>query len=266
MTDTVLPFPIQIGVIGAPGSGKQKVIEKYQELASEWYTDNDSSLEVVANAGNVIQDDFDLAMGAFGGWEMDMRAFWNRVEREDQLRMANKSFIASGTAIEHLAHCGVNLESLIMGIQTPDQQQRVESYKVGMMALTFLFLGGFRYHFGFYIPHTGTSLIVPGADQTENNYGMKVDNGIRQIFGNFGLRIQVLEGSSDEQAQEMFDTVKRIVENGPDAPPDDAEEGQDQRLPQPEDPQEPSELDDLIEAEQYEAPVEEGVEAGTDEG
>lgn len=213
---TALEFPIQIGLIGAPGAGKQALAAEFQKISADWFEANNSPLNLVENAGNVIEREFDAAMAQFGSWEEDLRAFYNRVDREDKLRVEGKSFISLGTSVEHLAHCGTNLETVFMGIQTPEQLQRVEQYKVGMMTLTFLFTQGFRYIFGFYLPHPATALVVPGMDQTDSNYGKRVDNGIRQIFGNFGLRIQMLDQPTvEEKALEMFSTIKDIVENGP---------------------------------------------------
>lgn len=221
MTEPVkLEFPTCIGLMGAPGSGKQAVIEAFQKIAGDWFEEKGSPLNVLPNAGQHIEDKYDVAMGSFGGWQHDLQAFFTRTELEDDARLNNKSFITSGTAIEHIAHCGTNMENVILGIQTPEQQALVEQYKIAMMSLTFLFsTQGFRYWFGFYLPHPDKVLIVPGEDQTENNYNKRVDNGIRQILGNFNLRIQVLDQpTAEEKAQEIFNVVKDIMENGPKLP------------------------------------------------
>lgn len=211
---TAVPFPISIGLVGAPGSGKQAIGEKFAELSYGWWPEG-HDFRLIGNAGNVIEDEYDRAMGVFGSWDDDLRAYHLRYEAEQRAIKDGASFLSLGTAVENIAHCGINLENIMVGLSTPEMQALVQRQQVTMTALTFLFLQGFRYTFGFYVPHSGKTIILPGQDDSENSYNQRIDGAIRTVFGNFGVRIQVLdEPTIDEKAQVMFETVRNIVENG----------------------------------------------------
>jgi hypothetical protein len=222
---TQIPFPIQIGLTGAPGSGKSLVAEKFQEISRDWIAENQSELYIIPNMGNVIEQSFDIAMGPNGAWIDDQRAYWNRFEAEQAARAAGVSWISVGTGLDNIAHCGINLELIMTGLQTPDQEVRMQRQQVTMTALTFQFLEQFRYLFGFYVPYVTSSIILPGQETSpEEAYSTKIDMALRTIFANFGIRIQALEGTPDQQAASMFETVQRIMEQGPEIPEEQPEQ------------------------------------------
>ena len=212
---TVVEFPISIALIGAPGSGKQEITQAYKDIADPWFAVKEAgALNVLANPGNVIQEELNTAMGLFGGWKEDLRVFFRRYEQEQAFRANGENFITLGTALENLAHCGVNMENIIRSIQTEEQQQALQIQQIAMTQLTYLFTSTFQYTFAFYVPKTD-SIILPDASDSEDNYNRRVDDALKMVFNNFGIRIQVLGGTVEEKAQEIFDTVARIVENGP---------------------------------------------------
>lgn len=216
---TKIPFPISIGLVGAPGSGKRQVGEAFQALSAEYFENNDSELWVLDNAGQTIADDFDQALGVFGSPWDDLRAYFRRYESEQMAQAKGVSFLTLGTAVDHIAHTGINLETIVTGLQTPDQEIKVQQGQLVMTVLTMLMQQHFRYTFGFYVPHPGTSIILPGDPDTENEYNQRIDRGIQMVFMNFNMRIQVLDQATpEEKAQEMFDTIQRIMENGPELP------------------------------------------------
>ena len=218
-TKTKIPFPIAIGLVGAPGSGKAQLGQMFFEIANEYFTENDSDLWVIENAGRIIEQDFDYAMGVYGSYVDDMRAYHIRQEMEHAALAKGVSYITLGTPVDHIAHTGINLETLMTGLQTPDLEAKVQRWQVTMTMMTFLMQSHFRYTFGFYLPHPGTSVILPGEADTESEYNQRIDKAIQMVMANFGMRIQVLnEGTLEDKAQTMFDTVKRIMENGPELP------------------------------------------------
>lgn len=245
-----IEFPVQIGLVGAPGSGKQRLVDEFIKIAGSWFEENDSPLFVVRNPGEVIEQEHDQAMGAFGSYVEDFWAFFNRYERESQLRLEGKSFISLGTALDNIAHCGVNMESIVAGVQTPQTEQRFQKQQVAMTTLTFLFLDRFKYLFGFYLPYKA-SVVLPGDDEFDANYNARIDKALQMVFANFGLRIQTLDQPTfEEKAQAMFDTIKDIVENGPKPIEEESE-------PQPE-----LETSDEDQVEPDSPPVEEATLAG----
>lgn len=218
MTETAIPFPISIGLVGAPGSGKEDLADTFLGISADWFAEHEAEFEVIPNSGRLIEEK-GQAMGVFGDANDDLRAHFLRFEQEEALSAKGVSFLTLGTAVENIAHCGVNLENIMTGISVPNQQERMQKQQVVMAALTFLFLERFRYTFGFYLPSPENSIVIPGEDDAEKTYNRRIDNAIRTIFGNFGLRIQMLDQpTTEERAQEMFDTVNRIMENGPEAP------------------------------------------------
>jgi hypothetical protein len=223
---TKIPFPISIGMVGAPGSGKRQVGEAFQELAAPYFEQNDSELWLLDNAGQTIQDDFDYAMGVFGTPADDLRAYFRRYEAEQMAQAKGVSYLTLGTAVDHIAHTGINLETIMTGLSTPDQEVKTQQGQLVMTVLTMLMQQHFRYTFGFYVPHPGTSIILPGEPDTENEYNQRIDRGIQMVFMNFNMRIQVLDQPTpEEKAQEMFTTIQRIMENGPELPKqEDSEE------------------------------------------
>lgn len=212
---TAVDLPISIGLVGAPGSGKQEIAQHFYDIAEPWFKVQASELRVIENAGSVIEREYDQAMGVFGSWQEDLRAYFLRNEMEVQARKDGVSFLSLGTAVENIAHCGVNMETIAMGISTPEQQPRMQRQQVAMTTLTFLFLQNFRYLFGFYVPSPTATIILPGVDDSERSYSQRIDNGIRSVFGNFAMKIQMLDQPSiEEKAEVMFNTVRDIVENG----------------------------------------------------
>lgn len=210
-----IDFPISIGLIGAPGSGKENLADAFLGISADWFAENKAEFEVIPNGGRLVEEK-GQAMGVFGDGTDDLRANFLRFEAEQAAWAKGVSTLSLGTAVENIAHCGVNLENIMTGVTLPNQQERIQKQQILMTTLTFLFLERFRYLFGFYLPHPGTALIVPGQDDAENAYNQRVDGAIRTIFGQFGMRLQVLDQPTiEEKAQEMFDTVKTIVENGP---------------------------------------------------
>jgi hypothetical protein len=248
---TEIPFPISIALVGAPGSGKAKVAAEFKRISADWYAETsicgcdteskqgcskcDNPLQVIENAGNTIQDK-GVAMGVFGGYAEDLRAYYLQNEQEQDTLADGRSFITLGTSLENLAHSGVTLENILTGVQTPDAARRAQQHQVTMTMLTFLFMERFRYTFGFYIPFAGSGLILPGSDDSERQYNQRIDNALRTIFVNFGFRVQTVEGTPEEQATEIFETVKRIVENGPEVPAEAPEESTTEDVPPVEEP------------------------------
>lgn len=236
---TTIPFPISIALVGAPGSGKAAVAKEFHRISADWFAEShkvcecesdskqgcsrcSNPLRIIENAGNTFQQD-DIAMGVFGGWAEDIRAYYYQFEQEQSVLRDGLSFLTLGTSLENLAHSGVTLENILTGVQTPDAARRAQQHQVTMTLLTFLFMERFRYTFGFYVPHRGPGVILPGGDDTEKQYQQRIDNALKTIFVNFGFRIQPLEGTVEEQAVTMFETVKRIVENGPEVPEEASE-------------------------------------------
>lgn len=220
-----LNFPLSIGLCGAPGSGKQKLVDEFLTVATPWFEENGSTLTVVPSPGTVIEQEYDQAMGAFGSYVEDLWAFFHRYETEQGLRKDQKSFISSSTVFDTIAHCGVNMEAILAGITTPDTEVRQMKQKIAMTALTFLQQDRFAYNFGFYLPYKQTVILPGQEDDFESRYNQRVDQGLQMVFANFGLRIQVLDQPTfEEKAQVMFETVKKIAEDGPPKPPEDPNE------------------------------------------
>lgn len=218
-----MTFPISLALIGAPGSGKQKLIEAFQEVAADYLAENDQELHVIPNAGTVIEETYDQAMGAFGGYVEDQWANYIRHEAEIAAKAKGVSYITSGTVIENIAHCGVNMEAILGGITTPQTELRIQQNQVAMAALSMYFAERFRYTFGFYLPYK-QKVIIAGQDEFEAHYQQRVDHGIQTVMQNFGLRIQVLdEPSYEEKAAAILATVQEIIENGARVPTDDSQ-------------------------------------------
>lgn len=220
---TFVPFPITIALVGAPGSGKSLVAEEYKRLTADYYEEHDSELVIVPNAARTFEERYEQPAGIFADFYFDLRCNFARYELEQNTVESGKSFITCGTTLDNLAHSAVNMENLARGLQTDDTQRRLAQGQITMQALTWAFMERFRFTFGFYVPKPGASLVLPGMVQVDDtdNYDKRVDGALRQIFQNFNFRIQLLEGGVEEQAKQVFDTVKRVMENGPDdAPPE----------------------------------------------
>lgn len=217
-----IPFPISIGVVGAPGSGKQALGEAFLELADPWFEENDSDLFLIENAGRTLGQDLDHPMGMIGTFSDDLLCHFHRHEAEEIARRKGASFLSLGTLVENIAHCGTNIQTIVNGFQTPDQESEVQRRHVAMTALTLCFRESFRYTFGFYLPKPET-IILPDTDEVEETYNTRVDAGVREVLGQFRIPIQVLDQPTiEEKAEEMFTTIRRIMENGPELPPEES--------------------------------------------
>jgi hypothetical protein len=217
-------FPIEIGIVGAPGSGKSQLIDTFLETSAEWFADQGCCggihLHTVGNAGSLIENNFDQAMGPYGGYRDNLWGIFERLSQEKTLRNQGKSFIANGTVIDSLAHTGVNLETVMLGAQnsgliTPQTQVELQKVQMATEVTKALFFDILQYKFVFYLP-LPPQIEVPGQEHDEERrYGDKIDNAIQAIFGGLGMRIQALDQPTmEEKAQEMLDTIKRIMEDG----------------------------------------------------
>jgi len=214
-------FPIAIALTGAPGSGKNQVAWKFGELFTPYLEKYEHELKVIPNTGKIIEQSYDRAMGLFGDYNTTLWANYLRYEMEQDARKAGKSFITVGCVLDNMAHGGVKIEDIRTGLQTPDTEPRMMKEMHATTVMSFLFMDTFRYTFGFYLP-AKEAIVLPGQEEDATSpFNQRIDMALRTIYQNFGLRIQVLDQPSiDEQAQEMVDTVVRIMENGPDPEPE----------------------------------------------
>lgn len=208
-------FPVSIGIAGAPDSGKKRLIEEFVSIAQPYFEENGQELLVVASPGDAIEASYNQAMGPFGSYVEDMWAFFARYSAEQALIQNGTSYITSGTLCDNIAHCGVNMERILAGIVTPQTEMTINKYKLAMATLSLLYADRFAYTFGFYLPYKAR-VILDEASEFQNHFNQRVDQALHMVFGNFGLRIQVLdEGGFEEKAQVMLNTVKDVMENGP---------------------------------------------------
>lgn len=224
---TQVQFPISIGLVGAPSSGKKKVTEEFVKISADYFAENDNKLSVIETSGEFIQEYYDQAMGLFASARDELWGFFTRLSRERLEQSLGNSYISLGTAVDSLAHSMATMEAMAMGFATPDLSVRLQKQQMATGTLTWLFAENFRYTFGFYIPFK-QGVLLPGQEESEVNYAGRVDAALQAIFQQFGLRIQVLdEPTYEEKAQSMFDTIKNLIENGPEeqdeeVPPQDA--------------------------------------------
>jgi hypothetical protein len=225
MTEEVLQieFPIEIGVVGAPGSGKSQLIKAFLDLSAEWFADQGCcggvKLESVPNIGTTIENNYDQAMGSYGGYRDNLWGIFERFAIEKTYRNEGKSFISNGTVIDSLAHTGVTLETVMMGAQTnglitPQTQVEVQKVQIATEVTKALFFDILQYKFVFYLP-LPPKIEIPGQTVEDNRHGEKVDQAIQSIFAGLGMRIQALDQPTmEEKAQEMLSTIQKIMDEG----------------------------------------------------
>lgn len=222
MTEKVfhVKWPLQIGLIGAPDSGKSKLIPEFKKVSEDFFSEFDSPLEVVDNPGTLIEQKFDQAMGPYGGCRDNLWAYFNRFEAERTNIAEGNSFISNGTAIDTMAHAGLYVESVMLGsnsgLITPETQMEAQRAQVTITEITYLMLENQIYNFAFYLP-LADKVIIPGQDEDPigDAYNRRIDQAIRVIFGNFNMRIQMLDQPTyEEKAQTMLDTISKIVRDG----------------------------------------------------
>lgn len=196
------------------------MIEEFAKLSKEFFEEAGSPLKVIQNPGTTVTEKTDLAMGVFGGYREHLLAYFMRLWEEMQLRGVTTT-VSNGTIIENIAHAGVEFETVMLGLQnsglvTPTTEQDMQKIQATMATMTFLLIDGFRYNFAFYIP-LAEKVIIPGQEEEtmDDRHAKRVDAAILSIFDNFNLGIQRLDQPTvEEKAQEMFDTIKRIMTDG----------------------------------------------------
>lgn len=214
MAKLAIEPPVAIALIGAPGTHKQEIAEHYQRVSKSFFAEHGHELDIISNPGEEIERKFNHAMGSSAGFLEDLWAFYYLYQAEYQKRLDSRSFISVGSMLSPLAHCAVNLETLLRGLQTEDTKLRMELQKVALTLMTPLAVGEFRYNFAFYVPHQ-EGVVLPDTDEILQRYHARVDSGLRTIFGNFGMGMMVLEeGTSEEKAQKIHDVIVDILTNG----------------------------------------------------
>jgi hypothetical protein len=215
-------FPLSIGVVGAPGSGKAEFAE---EFARQWDADEFFSpnvLRVLPNGGTRAEE-LDLAMGLFGDYREHMLALFLSLEDELAARRDGVSFLANGTIFGNLAHAGANYESVMLGLQsaglvTPETEIKMQQLQATLTAMSFM-TGGLRLMFAFYLP-LRPQIEVPGEDTTpEERHARRVEQALAQVLNGFGYNLQVLDQpTTEERAATALATVRRIMEQGAQVP------------------------------------------------
>lgn len=197
-----IEFPISVALVGASNSGKSKVAKKLQKVLKEKYGE---TFSVVANGGTTVEKDLDIAMGHFGSYRESLLAFFQRLTKELELKKNGKNFISCGTAIENIAYTGVKVDDIRTGIQIASQEQRLLKEMSAVQILTFLFLDTFQYDLGFYLP------INSVIKEDDDAYNRRIDLAIKMVDKNFNIRLQVVEGSVDQQVNTIVETIDKMM-------------------------------------------------------
>jgi hypothetical protein len=166
---TEIQWPISIALVGAPGSGKQAVMDAFCAQIGPDPFWKDQNIVALANAGKVLEENYDTPMGVFGDYKENLFAHFLRAEMEMRAFGQGYSVITAGTVIENMAHGGVKIEDIRNGLTTPDQEMRLMKEMHATTVMSFLFQDTFRYTFGFYLPLPETSLILPGAENADRS-------------------------------------------------------------------------------------------------
>lgn len=184
----------RIGLIGAPGSGKQKLTK---ELARQ--ADN----ILVTTPGGRLLERLDNAMGAFASHRDDLWAFYEQLEQEHINREFDGIVVHSGTLLVPIAHAMTNLETLRIGLQTDLVQADILRRQQILTTLTMLFLENFptNYNFVYYLPLPESNVV---------GYEQRIDRSIQMLLGQFGYdRIPILKSKTPKaQAREILADVK----------------------------------------------------------
>lgn len=216
---TVVPsFPLSIGIVGAPGSGKSDFAAEFARLAGPWFEENGSELRVLPNGGTRAEE-LNLAMGPFGDYREHMLALFLSLEDELEARRDGASFLANGTIFGNLAHAGVNYESVMLGLQsaglvTPETEMRMQQLQAALTAMSFM-TGGLGLMFAFYLP-LPPLVEIPGQEASpEERHARRVDAALLQVLRGFDYNLQVLDqATAEERAQVALDTIRQITEEG----------------------------------------------------
>src|SRR6478752_1402550 len=105
---------LRIGVLGPPHANKNEIIGAFlQNAPEEW-----GEIDYVENPGNLLQEEYDIAMGSFGSYREVILALTGMMMVERESDLLGHSYITSGTLLSPLAHAVTNLETLQQGLQT----------------------------------------------------------------------------------------------------------------------------------------------------
>ncbi len=213
-------FPVGVALVGAPESGKSKIIKEFMVKATPWFEEQGSKLNSLPNAGLTVEKKYDRATGNYGSWREDLWVGFQRLSEESASHKNGKSTVSSGTWLDCMAHAGVGLETAMIALQsglvTPQDQMRIQEAQQAIGILTMLFANEFRYHFAFFVPYMG-KIVLEGDDAaaTQDHFSKRINDALLTIMENFGIRLQVLDQPSyEERADEMLSVVKRIVTEG----------------------------------------------------
>lgn len=201
------PSVTSVALIGAPKTGKSEVATMFAEKAGKELGD----FEVLDDYPEIVQD-LGLAVGIYGDYRVTNLIHYLRWAAELNAIRAEKNYITVGTAYESLAHGALLLEVLQQGVQTPDTQGRMMPEVHAMTALSLWIVNTFSYRYGFYIPRARGLEVVgaAGAEQQERTYADRIDMAIQVAFEKFRQSLQRLEGSPEDMADTMVETVVKI--------------------------------------------------------
>lgn len=204
---------LRIGLLGPPHANKDEIIRIFRGLAPEEW----GHIAYVENPGPLLQEEYDIAMGSFGGWREDLLAVVGMMMTERESEVEGDSYITSGSLLSPLAHAVANLETVQQGLQTQLTQGEIMARQYTLAVITMLVLEYAHYNFIFRIPQP---LEQPeGSDDFEWYYRSKVERAITPTLEQLNLdrRFQLLKpGTPEELATEMVETIKSLYDRVPD--------------------------------------------------
>lgn len=192
-------LPLEIGLIGAPGSGKTALIEQFFKTSAEWFSERDLVMHAVDDA-QTFTTVTDYPLGANSDHFVSSYYHFFRRAAVDEIKKVQDSVIVAGTIFDTLAHLNVRMMNLQKMVLTPQLEAVIQKEGAAAQYLGIVEIQDNRYQpsFLFYCP-LPPQIIVAGQN---NSFNQEVDAMLQHMFVQLGITVPTLNDPSLEQKAE----------------------------------------------------------------
>ena len=186
---------MKIALVGAPESGKTEVAEELAALLDE------GTVAVVDDYVSKLSDATNIAFDHFAGYLNNLQVAFKRLEAEQEAATLDCPVITCGTLMETTLYCTLHGQVVMSAPDTREKQIEFARGDTAGRTLALLVHDSWRYDHVFYLPYAD--------ERRDTSWNSILDTDLPSALEQFFIRYEVLTGSTEERAQEAYESIRR---------------------------------------------------------